>query len=67
MTDFNVILDMDWLAKNRASIDCCKKKVVFSPFARSNFQFKGTSTWTTPKVVMMMKAKRLVNKAVGLL
>ena len=32
MTDFNVILGMDWLAENRASIDCRKKKVVFSPF-----------------------------------
>ena len=26
MTDFNVILGMDWLASYRASIDCRKKK-----------------------------------------
>ena len=31
MTDFDVILGMDWLAENFASIDCHKKAVVFTP------------------------------------
>ena len=60
MTDFDVILGMDCLDKNRTSIDCRKKEVKFSPPVRPTFKFKGTSTEITPKVVSMLKAKRLV-------
>ena len=59
--DFNVILGIYWLAENRASIDCPKKEVKFSPPAGSTFIFIGTSTGITSKVVSMMKAKRLVS------
>ena len=57
---------MDWLAENCASIDCHKKEVVFSPLAGPSFRFKGTSIGTTPTVVSMMKAKKLVQQGVGL-
>jgi len=62
MTDFDVILGMDWLAENRASIDYRKKEVKFSPPIGPTFKFKGTNTRITPKVVSMMKAKRLVQQ-----
>ena len=62
MTDFDVILGMDWLAENRASIDCRKKEVKFSPPTGPTFKFKGTNTGITPKVVSMMKAKKLVQQ-----
>lgn len=29
ITDFNIILGMDWLAVHRAHVDCFRKKVVF--------------------------------------
>ena len=62
MTDFDVILGMDWLAENRASIDCHQKEVKFSPPIGPTFKFKGTNTGITPKVVSMMKAKKLVQQ-----
>ena len=62
MTDFDVILGMDWLAENRASIGCHKKEVKFSPPIAPTFKFRGTSTEITPKVVSMIKAKRLVQQ-----
>ena len=43
-------------------LDCRKKEVVFSPLARASFKFKGTSSRTAPKVVSMMKAKKLVQQ-----
>ena len=49
MTDFDVILEIDWLAENYVSIDCHKKKVIFSPPTRPNFKFKGTCMGVTPK------------------
>ena len=63
MTDFNVILRMDWLAKkNYVNIDCHKKEVAFAPPNGSNFKFKGTCTGVTPKIILMMKIKRLVQQ-----
>ena len=49
MTDFDVILGMDWLAENFASIDWHKKEVIFTPPNGLTFKFKGTSTGTTQK------------------
>ena len=43
MTNFDVILGMNWLVENRDSTDCRKKEVVFSPLEGPNFKFKGTS------------------------
>ncbi|KAG7018141.1 LRR receptor-like serine/threonine-protein kinase EFR, partial [Cucurbita argyrosperma subsp. argyrosperma] len=44
MTDFDIILGMDWLAENFASIDCHKKDVIFTPPNGLTFKFKGTFT-----------------------
>ena len=60
MTVYDVILGMDWLAEHHASIDCHKKEVTFTPPSRTRFRFKGTSLGTMPKVISMMKAKKLV-------
>ena len=62
MTDFDVILEMDWLAENFASIDCHKKEVIFTPPNGLTFKFKGTSTGTTPKIISMIKARRLIQQ-----
>ena len=62
MTDFDVILGMDWLAENFATIDCHKKEVIFTPPNGLTFKFKGTSTGTTPKIISMIKARRLIQQ-----
>ena len=49
MTDFDIILGMNWLAENFASIDCHKKEVIFTPPNGLTFKFKGT--FTTPKMI----------------
>ncbi|KAA0047905.1 retrotransposon protein, putative, Ty3-gypsy subclass [Cucumis melo var. makuwa] len=41
MLDFDVILGMDWLAANHASIDCSRKEVAFNPPLMASFKFKG--------------------------
>ena len=60
ITAYDVILGMDWLAKNRVSIDCYKKEVFTPPF-KTSFNFKGTCLGVMPKVILMMKAKKLVH------
>ena len=60
MTVYDVILGMDWLAENHASIDGHKKEVIFTPPFKPRLKFKGISVGTMPKVISMMKAKKLV-------
>ncbi|KAA0053259.1 pol protein [Cucumis melo var. makuwa] len=40
MLDFDVILGMDWLAANYASIDCFRKEVAFNSPSMASFKFK---------------------------
>ncbi|KAL4026755.1 hypothetical protein IC575_015196 [Cucumis melo] len=61
MHDFDVILCMDWLAPNHASIDCFHKKVVFNPSTGTRFKFKRVGTIVLPKVMSTMKANKLLN------
>ena len=58
--DFDVVLGMDWLAANHASIDCSRKEVVFNPLTEPGFKFKGVGTVVLPKVISAMKASKLL-------
>ncbi|XP_038886437.1 uncharacterized protein LOC120076629 [Benincasa hispida] len=48
MREFDVIMDMDWLAANHASIDCFRKEVIFNPPTESSFKFKRVGTVVLP-------------------
>ncbi|TYJ98666.1 hypothetical protein E5676_scaffold507G00570 [Cucumis melo var. makuwa] len=62
MQDFDVILGMDWLSANHASIDCFGKEVVFNPSSRTSFKFKRVGIVCTPKVISAMKASKLLSQ-----
>ena len=63
MHDFDVILGMDWLSANHASIDCSRKEVVFNPLSVASFKFKGEGeTVVLPKVISALKANKLLNQ-----
>ncbi|KAA0040279.1 ty3-gypsy retrotransposon protein [Cucumis melo var. makuwa] len=59
--DFDVILGMDWLFANHASIDCFRKEVIFNPPSRTSFKFKGAGIVCIPKVISAMKASKLLS------
>ncbi|KAL0540345.1 hypothetical protein IC582_024581 [Cucumis melo] len=59
MLDFDVILGMDWLAVNHASIDCSRKEVAFNPPSMASFKFKGEGSRSLPKVISAMRANKL--------
>lgn len=42
MSDFDIILGMDWLSAHQAVIDCRQRKVVAHTQDGTRFQFKGT-------------------------
>ncbi|KAL0546911.1 hypothetical protein IC582_016830 [Cucumis melo] len=62
MLDFDVILGMDWLAANHASIDCSRKEVTFNPPSRASFKFKGEGSRSLPQVISVIRASKLLNQ-----
>ncbi|KAL0549347.1 hypothetical protein IC582_013828 [Cucumis melo] len=62
MFDFDVILGMDWLAANHASIDCSRKKVTFNPPSMASFKFKGGGSKSLPQVISAIRASKLLSQ-----
>ncbi|KAL4013261.1 hypothetical protein IC575_025423 [Cucumis melo] len=62
MLDFDVILGMDWLAANHASIDCSRKEVAFNPPSMVSFKFKGEGSRSLPQVISAMRASKLLSQ-----
>ncbi|KAL0553869.1 hypothetical protein IC582_007773 [Cucumis melo] len=62
MLDFDVILGMDWLAANHASIDCSRKEVAFNPPSMASFKFKGEGSRSLPQVILAIRASKLLSQ-----
>ncbi|KAL0533477.1 hypothetical protein IC582_030317 [Cucumis melo] len=62
MLDFNVIMGMDWLGANHASIDFSRKEVAFNPPLMASFKFKGEGSRLLPKVISAMRANKLLSR-----
>ncbi|KAL0546479.1 hypothetical protein IC582_016389 [Cucumis melo] len=62
MLDFDVILGMDWLAANDASIDCSRKEVTFNPPSMASFKFKGEGSRSLPQVISAIRASKLLSQ-----
>ncbi|KAL0560205.1 hypothetical protein IC582_000605 [Cucumis melo] len=62
MLDFDVILGMDWLAANHASIDCSHKEVTFNPPSIASFKFKGGGSRSLPQVISTIRASKLLSQ-----
>ncbi|KAA0061624.1 ty3-gypsy retrotransposon protein [Cucumis melo var. makuwa] len=62
MLDFDVILGMDWLAANHASIDCSHKEVAFNPPSVVGFKFKGEGSRSMPQVISAIRASKLLSQ-----
>ena len=59
--DYDVILNMDWLLKHHAKLDCKKKEVTFQPPQKKSFTFKwGCKEKKKMSVVSTLKAARLL-------
>ncbi|KAH6807774.1 hypothetical protein C2S51_028882 [Perilla frutescens var. frutescens] len=62
MKDFDVILGMDWLIKNYATIKCREREVIFQRPGEKPFSFYGARIRLMPRVVSAMKAMRMLKK-----
>ncbi|TYJ98627.1 RNA-directed DNA polymerase-like protein [Cucumis melo var. makuwa] len=57
-----MVTGLNWLSANHASIDCSCKEVVFNLPSAASFKFKGARTMVLPKVILAMKASKLLNQ-----
>ncbi|KAL4032651.1 hypothetical protein IC575_005732 [Cucumis melo] len=62
MLDFDVILGMNWLAANHASIDCSRKEVTFNPPSMASFKFKGGGSRSLPQVISAIRTSKLLSQ-----
>ena len=56
ITHFDVILGMDWLVKNHASINCVSKSVVLKPPNQAEVTYRGKGVLPPPYLISSMKA-----------
>nr|GFB49036.1 putative reverse transcriptase domain-containing protein [Tanacetum cinerariifolium] len=61
MSDFDVILSMDWLASHRATIDCYARTVIFGNVRQPEFIYHGSSPLKSVKLISAMKARTLIS------
>jgi hypothetical protein len=60
--EFDVILGMDWLAQNRASIDCLKKSVALRTPGRKKIVIQGNKRPSPTACITVMKARKMIRK-----
>ena len=62
VSDFDVILGMDWLSNHRVSMDCFTKKILFKKSGYPELEFEGDKRILPTCVISSLKAKRLLHK-----
>ncbi|XP_038880379.1 uncharacterized protein LOC120072030 [Benincasa hispida] len=61
ISHFDIILGMDWLAANYASIDWHNKEVIFTFPTGTKFKFKRSNIRSAPTIILSLKTKHLLN------
>ena len=62
MSDFDVILDMDWLSNHHVSIDYFTKKIMFKKLGYPDLEFKSDRKILPTCVISALQTKRLLHK-----
>ncbi|XP_076932496.1 uncharacterized protein LOC143598061 [Bidens hawaiensis] len=61
MSDFDVILGMDWLTRHRVTIDCYSKRAVFGDLSCPKLAYQGIVPHKTLKIISTLKARKLIS------
>ena len=60
--DFDVVLDMDWLSRHRATLDCYKKEVKLHRLGKLEVNFRGIRRELSSNMISTMAAQRMLRK-----
>ncbi|GJU66910.1 putative nucleotidyltransferase, ribonuclease H [Tanacetum coccineum] len=61
MSDFDIILGIDWLSEHRATIDCHSKRVIFGDLNNPEFIYHGSRPGKPFKIISALKARTLIS------
>nr|GEW68815.1 reverse transcriptase domain-containing protein [Tanacetum cinerariifolium] len=61
MSDFDIILGMDWLTEHCATIDCHTKSVIFGNLNNLEFIYQGSRPGRPIKIISALKARTLIS------
>ena len=62
MQDFDIILEIYWLAAYHPSVNCYEKKVTFQILGQLKIYFIGSKVAAPPQVVSALQAMRMIKK-----
>ena len=62
MSDFDVILGIDWLSNHRALMDCFTKKIEFKKLGYPELEFEDDKRILPTCVISALEIKRLLHK-----
>ena len=62
MSDFNVVLVMDWLSRHRATLDCYKKEVKLHRPGKLEVRFRGICKELSSSMISALAAQRMLCK-----
>ncbi|XP_073014556.1 uncharacterized protein [Primulina eburnea] len=63
MPEFDIILGMDWLHKNRVLIDFQRRSVLVRPLGREQFLFEPDRYFNLPIMISCIQARKLMHRA----
>ncbi|GKG02150.1 putative reverse transcriptase domain-containing protein, partial [Tanacetum coccineum] len=61
MSDFDIILSMDWLTEHRATIDYHTKRVIFVDLNNPKFIYHASRPGKPIKIISVLKARTLIS------
>ncbi|GJT63499.1 putative reverse transcriptase domain-containing protein [Tanacetum coccineum] len=61
MSDFDIILGMDWLTQHRATIDCHTKRVIFDDLNNPEFIYHGSRPGKPIRIISALKTRTLIS------
>ncbi|XP_073057385.1 uncharacterized protein [Primulina eburnea] len=62
MTEFDIIMGMNWLSKNGVTIDLLQKSVRVRPLSEEKFVFEPNGRNNTPQMISCLQARKLMHK-----
>nr|GEV11596.1 putative reverse transcriptase domain-containing protein [Tanacetum cinerariifolium] len=61
MSDYDIILGMDWLTEHQPTIDCDSKRVIFGDLNKPEFIYHGSRPGMPIKIISTLKARTLIS------
>ncbi|XP_076929221.1 uncharacterized protein LOC143593489 [Bidens hawaiensis] len=61
MSDFDVILGIDWLSRHHVTIDCYSRCVIFGDLQRPDFIYHGTPPRKSLRIISALKAQKFLS------